>query len=388
MNKNSIFQNLRKLTLWVLSLLVLTALLGSLFAQPEKEELIPKDAGASEEASQETGEEPATVEGEKISDKEGSVAGKPAIDGTESTAQGVIWRNKESGQLYGNTHVRFTLSATDNVSRTDYIEYKDNDGEYIRYSSPFLLGKEGPHNIMYRAVDRAGNREFDHSFNVIIDEGAPEVDLVPARAFVEKSGRRYTSLGNTFTIRAFDRYSGIKSVTYSINNSTKSPYVDSNTIQLSQSGPQLIQYEAVDNLGNNTKGASVLVEVDDTRPTATIRPTQPLRLVDNLRYARRATGFDVIGEDTGSGVSQIMVRIDGSQQWQAYNGTLYFSTETEHTISAKVVDAVGNESEIVTSRFKVDDNPPITELNPSVKEKPSAPSGEGSGDNTSVEDKN
>ena len=261
----------------------------------------------------------------------------------------------------------FVLSSTDNLSKTDYVEYKLDDSGYIRYSAPISISKEGPHSIRYRAVDRAGNREFEQSFNVIIDNTPPEVELTPARAFVERDGRLFTSPGNTFTIRAVDQHSGIKEIKYGVNSGAREKYEDGRVVQLSDPGSQLIQYEAHDNLGNSTVSGGVLVNVDSTRPRVAIQPTQPLRQVNGDRYARRATGFNISAEDEGAGITQVMVRIDGSQEWQAYNNTLYFSTETEHSIEAKAVDAVGNESEVVVSRFKVDDNPPITKLRPSVQ---------------------
>ena len=288
------------------------------------------------------------------------------VSGAETSAKPVLWKNEKSGQLYANSGVRFILDATDNLSKTDYIEYKVDDGAYVRYSAPISISKEGPHSITYRSIDRAGNREFEQSFNVIVDNAPPEVELTPARAFIERDGRLFTSPGNTFTLRAVDQHSGIREINYGVNSAAKEKYEEGRIVQLSDPGSQLIQYEASDNLGNKTVSGSVLVDVDNTRPKIAIRPTQPLRQVNGDRYARRATGFSVTAEDQGAGVSQVMVRIDGSQEWQAYNNTLYFATETEHTIEAKALDAVGNESEVVVSRFKVDDNPPITKLRTSV----------------------
>ena len=292
------------------------------------------------------------------------------VAGAETSAKPVLWKNEKSGQLYANSGVRFILNATDNLSKTDYIEYKVDDSDYIRYSAPISISKEGPHSISYRAVDRAGNREFEQSFNVIVDNTSPEVELTPARAFIEKDGRLFTSPGNTFTIRAVDQHAGVKDINYGVNSGNKEKYEEGRIVQLSDPGSQLIQYEAIDNLGNRTLSGSVLVDVDNTRPRIAIRPTQPLRQVNGDRYARRATGFNVTAEDEGAGVTQVMVRIDGSQEWQAYNNTLYFSTETQHSIEAKALDAVGNESEVVVSRFKVDDNPPITKLRTSISAEP------------------
>ena len=307
----------------------------------------------------------AQEEGENLSPAEDAIS----TAGTKTTVHPKLWTNQESGQLYANSSVKFILDANDNLSKTDYIEYKIDDGEFIRYSAPITIAKEGPHNITYRSADRAGNREFDHSFNVVIDNTAPEVELTPAKPFVEKDGRLFTSPGNIFVIRAIDEHSGVKSIRYGVNSKAEASYEEGRTVQLSESGSQLIRYDALDYLGNRTIGGSVLVEVDGSRPVVSIQPTKPLRQIEEDQYARRSTGFTVNATDEGgAGISQVMVRIDASQEWQVYNNTLYFATEKEHTIDAKAIDAVGNESEIVSIRFKLDDNPPVTKIRTSVEE--------------------
>ena len=278
----------------------------------------------------------------------------------------ILWKNDNSGQLYANSAVKFILDSKDNLSQTDYVEYKINDSKFVRYIGPIVINEEGPHSITYRAIDRAGNREFNRNFNVVIDNTPPQVELTPAKAFVARGNQLYTSLGNTFTIRAVDQFSGIKSVKYGINNPASEDYEEGRTVQLSVPGNQVIQYNATDNLGNNTDGGNVLVYVDDKAPVINIKPSSPLRRIDGKNYARRATGFSIVSNDEGSGVSLIMVRIDGSKEWQTYNKPLYFATEQEHSIEARALDAVGNSSTVVSTTFIVDDNPPISELRTSV----------------------
>ncbi len=285
---------------------------------------------------------------------------------SSSSVKPALWRNVKSNQLYANFAVKFYLDSTDDLSKTDYIEYKLDEGEYVRYSAPFSIYEEGPHSISYRAVDRAGNREFNQSFSVIVDNKAPEVELAPSQSFVEKDGRLFTSLNNTFTIRAVDRYSGIKSISYSINSEPIQTYKAGSVIKLSQSGSQVIKYKADDNLGNTTESGSVVVEVDNGVPIVQIRPSSSLKQVNGDRYARRSTSFNVIAKDDGAGVSQVMVRIDGAQEWQSYVSPLSFETEADHSIAAKAIDAVGNESQIAIIRFKVDDNPPVTKIRTST----------------------
>ncbi len=283
-------------------------------------------------------------------------------------AKPALWTNTQSGQLYANSSVKFILDSIDNISSIDYIEYSLNESEYVRYSAPITIVKEGPHNISYRAVDRAGNKEFRRSFHVIVDNTPPEVALTPAKAFIEKDGRLFTSPGNTFTIRAADRYSGVKSIRFGVNTPAKQDYDSGRIVQLSEPGSQLIQYEAQDHLGNTSKGGSVLVEVDNAHPVISIHPSHPLRQANGSSYASRVTGFTVSAKDEGAGIAAIFVRIDDSQEWQAYSSTLFFAAEKAHSIAAKAIDAVGNESEVVRMSFIVDDNPPITKLRASIEE--------------------
>ncbi|MBX7057034.1 MAG: hypothetical protein K1X75_03135 [Leptospirales bacterium] len=293
-------------------------------------------------------------------------AGAESGTAPASSVAPVLWKNPDSSVIYATSTVKFVLSARDNISDLDYIEYRLNNGEFRRYSAPFTLGEQGPYTITYRSVDRAGNREVDHIYSVIVDDSGPTILMLPARAFIAQGGRSFSPSGNTFTLRASDEYSGVKQIRYSINSTELKPYNNGETVQLTQSGSHLIQWEAVDNLGNRSQG-SLLVQVDADRPTLDIRPTQALNRVDDRQYARRNTGFRVEATDVGSGIQTILVRLDGSPEWQTYTDAIFFDSEREHSIEAKAIDAVGNESDVRSLRFIVDDNPPTTELRTSVE---------------------
>ncbi|MCR9143841.1 MAG: hypothetical protein NXI24_16460 [bacterium] len=348
--------------LWILgnfvTIILATAVLTPAFAQTDASKGETKE---STEESLSPGEEPGTME------KESSTTETATGDSSSaSDVGGVLWTDP-NGNIYANSKVKFILEARDDLSDIEYIEYRiDDANSFIKYKGPFTISQEGPHVIVYRSVDRAGNHEVDHVYNVTIDNKGPAVNVLPSKPFVNLNGKLYTAPGNTFTVRTIDALSGIKSVEYGVNTSALQGYSKNEAIQLTDSGSQLIQYKATDNLQNATSG-SMLVQVDAGKPTVEISPSQPLISVDDKMYARRNTGFDVNAQDLGSGVTMVMVRIDGSEEWQTYTDTIYFDTEKEHSIEAKAIDAVGNESEIVTSTFIVDDNPPTTELKTSVE---------------------
>ncbi|HMZ36818.1 MAG TPA: hypothetical protein PLD60_09250, partial [Leptospiraceae bacterium] len=281
----------------------------------------------------------------------------------QATGNG-IWTSP-AGENYGTSRVRFVLQAQDNLSGLDYIEYRVDTSEFRRYVAPLQLDKEGPHTIVYHGVDKAGNREVDQVYHVVTDNKAPDVSILAAKPFVVKNGRSFSSPNNSFTMRISDDFSGVKSVVYGVNSDEMKAYQDE-VIKLTTPGSQLIQYTADDNLGNRAQG-SLLIEVDGAKPTVEIVPGEPLMPLGDKMYAKRRTGFKINGTDNGSGVEQILIRVDGAQEWTTYSNVLYFDTEKEHSIEAKAIDAVGNESDVRKITFIVDDNPPTTDLRANVE---------------------
>lgn len=274
--------------------------------------------------------------------------------------QGIMWTDK-NGIRYANSRVQFSLVATDTLSDVDYIEYKIGEKPFVKYSGAFSLQEEGPYTILYRAIDKAGNKEMDQVYNLIIDNNPPKMIIYPARAFHVKNGKNFTHAGNFFTLRVTDDYSGVKTAEFSVNSNTLQKY-EGDVIKLTSSGTQFIRYRAEDNLGNKTADNIMVIEVDSEKPNVRIMPSSSLFKVGEKHYARRSTGFKIVGTDTGSGVEQILIRVDGAIDWQTYTDVLFFDTEKEHKIETKAVDAVGNESDIKSITFIVDDNPPVTKL--------------------------
>ena len=146
--------------------------------------------------------------------------------------------------------------------------------------------------------------------------------------------------------------------------STKSQtteYSKGTNIIISGDGVKLISCKASDNLGH-TNTVNMLVEVDNTPPVVGIQPSHSLINANNMDYAQKSTSFSIRAIDSGSGLANILVRIDGSPNWEEYANPIFFEEETEHTIEAKAIDLVGNESEVIVMQVTVDELPPSSKL--------------------------
>ncbi|RZQ62473.1 OmpL47-type beta-barrel domain-containing protein [Amycolatopsis suaedae] len=74
-----------------------------------------------------------------------------------------------------------TVSATDDKSGVDKVEYKLDSGAWTAYSAPVEVTAVGKHAIAYRASDKAGNvsQELTGSFTVVADGPPPAPDVCP-----------------------------------------------------------------------------------------------------------------------------------------------------------------------------------------------------------------
>jgi hypothetical protein len=321
-------------------------------------------------------------------------AEQPAATTAPATADNQVGNLYNDGKnTYATSAAKFELTATDNISNLDFIEFRiDESQQFGVYGHPFALDKEGPHKITYRSVDRVGNREEDNIFNVIIDNTGPYMNFALNKAPVIIDGKRYLAPGTKLEIRATDNYSGVKTVEYSANGTEWQPYKDG--IVLDKPGAAQLKYRAVDNLGNKSENLSGFststpgqgaspedlavinsLYVENTPPVVMVTPTKRWINVDGKKYAMRDNSYMVEAQDAESGVANIFVKIDKAAEWQIYSGKLVFQTEGPHSIEAKAIDKVGNESQPLLVEFIVDDNPPKSTIRPvggTTMEKPAA----------------
>ncbi len=263
---------------------------------------------------------------------------------------------------YATSATKFQLTAADSLSNIDYIEYRIDDSPFMRYNEPFSIDQEGPRRIVYRAVDKAGNREADNVFMVTIDNTPPTVTANLNGPSYPRDGVTYVSTSTKIELYAKDVYSGVKKIEYAINDGD---FVEGNSIVLDQPGRQRVRYRASDNLNNvsaEQQIATMLLDVDNTTPTVAIRTSRRPVEFEGKKYALRDTIYTVEAVDEGAGIDKILVRIDGEGDFQPYTTPIQFSNEGPHSIEAKAIDRVGNESEIAKLDIITDDDPPTSSI--------------------------
>lgn len=133
-----------------------------------------------------------------------TVVPPPVVDTTPPTVSAAVPGNRDGAGNYVDS-ATVTITAVDNQSGVDTVEYLVDGGAWTRYSQPVRVGVVGAHTVRYRASDHAGNTSEVGSVSFRVVEGGP--DACPdsdTRATViigaEDSGVANVDSGNGCTV--------------------------------------------------------------------------------------------------------------------------------------------------------------------------------------------
>ncbi|MEV5613083.1 family 16 glycoside hydrolase [Streptomyces sp. NPDC052225] len=99
-----------------------------------------------------------------------AVVAPPVEDKTPPTVSLTVDGDKNSDGAYiGNA--KLTLTATDDMSGVDKVEYSLDGGPYLAYTAPVVVDRVGAHSVAYRASDKAGNASTAQTFVFAVASG-------------------------------------------------------------------------------------------------------------------------------------------------------------------------------------------------------------------------
>jgi hypothetical protein len=150
----------------------------------------------------------------------------------------------------------------------------------------------------------------------------------------------YVSSSTLFELSASDDASGVKETRYRVDNGPWTTYSAGFTLLTLSDGEHTISYYSVDNAGNTEAEKTLTIILDKTPPT--ISEASPTGTISSTSVT-----FTVKVEDSGSGVKEVKLIVDGaSQGLMSRSGNTYTMTvslsEGSHTWSIEAVDNVGN----------------------------------------------
>ncbi len=246
-----------------------------------------------------------------------------------------------------------TITATDNASGVQKIEYRLDGGAWQTYAGAFQVTGDGARLLEYRATDNAGNVEATKSLSFKVDGTAPTttVSLSPPSV-----GGFYKS--PMVTLNASDGAGiGVAAVQYTLDGSGTRSYTGPFPVPMD--GSHTVTFRAVDMTGLIETTQTFSFTNDGTAPSskATLSPAAV-----NGYYSGPTTvtlsANDFAG---GSGIASIEYLLDGGG-WTAYTAPLVVSGDGSHTIQFHATDNAGNVEGVKTKSFTIDATGPVISI--------------------------
>jgi hypothetical protein len=298
-------------------------------------------AGNSPDDATITGEGDDLSASATVADKAGNETTKTVggikIDRTAPTTTVGTAELPESGWYRGAVDV--TLHRSDNLSGVAKTYYKvDGDDEH-EYTGAFSHDLNGKHEISYWSVDKAGNVEEAHSFEVRIDSVKPTIDgsrSPAANSFGWNNGDVVVSFD------CDDADSGIAGC---------SP---ASTVLGNEGAGQSVTGTATD-LAGNTESATVGgIDIDKTAPTLDGAATSPANAAGWYK------GDVTVRWTAGDGLSGIDPSTDPADSVVTGEGTDLATGEVS------VSDKAGNVTKASKAGFKIDRTAPVISGGPTT----------------------
>ncbi|MBD3226450.1 MAG: hypothetical protein GF313_17105 [Caldithrix sp.] len=152
-------------------------------------------------------------------------------------------------------------------------------------------------------------------------------------------------------IHSEDRYSGVKTIFYSINGNTFTPY--DQAIHLKNEKTYHLRYYAVDHVGYAESPKSREFTVDISAPTTSLEKTNNYK--NNILSS--ATKLKLSSKDAVSGVEGIYYKLNDQQSFQTYNRngvTIDQLKDGKHQLYYYAVDRVNNKEDNHSYAFYLD----------------------------------
>ncbi len=278
----------------------------------------------------------------------------------------------KDGARYITPASALTFAAADPLSNevaagVERIETAVDSGPWIKYTQA-LKFTEGRHTIKYRAIDNVGNVEAEHVLEVQCDNTAPASKWsVSSGDWIERGSKFYFNSLGRIALESADPLvnnvaSGLENIYYGIDAAPAAKYTS--LFGLAE-GVRILNYKAIDNVGNTEVVKSTVIYVDATKPFTELTVSGDQYKNDRQYISRRTdiliAAADPVVNEVSVGVKATKYAVDsgGFSDYSQFK----LSSEGKRLVSYYSADYVNNIETVKTAELWVDATAPSSALN-------------------------
>lgn len=253
-----------------------------------------------------------------------------------------------NGKGYTSGRSQIQLSALDNRAGVKDIFYSFDNKEWNKYEKPVDLPKtEKNVQVYYYAVDNVGNKtDYDVNQLSMNKYFASEMDLDEPTISNYFLGTKLIvfdtvciSAETKIQLKAFDKQSGVNSISYQINGGQTSQYSDNFSIE--NQGVHEVAVYAFDKV-NNVGSKNFIVKVDTTGPEIYVHFSSNGLKKDKTVYPINTKVF-IGATDFSSGIKQIKYSLNNSTDF-IYSKYIQMNQKGDFELKVIALDQLGNQT--------------------------------------------
>lgn len=200
---------------------------------------------------------------------------------TAATPSGTIVNT--GGINFARSDVRLKLEAGQGPVGLERIEYRmEDETSFHTYTDPLRFEKPGDYSVVFRSVDRVGNKEPTRSYRLVVSQTPPKTKVETAQPLVQRDGITYSPSPNVLTLAVDNHGVGVDKTLISVNDSPFAAY--SGSINLtSDKKVYKISFKSIDKLGNEEPMQTVTYHIIGTAPVVDLFVSDHGRQAEQVR---------------------------------------------------------------------------------------------------------
>jgi hypothetical protein len=249
-----------------------------------------------------------------------------------------LFRHDKKLHVGGNTLI--TLSATDALSGVENIYYSINESPYKPYSAAISIDEENEYHLAYYAVDNVVNEEAVHEVTLVLDKTSPVTKLVIEGDEYEN----ILSARSKIILKTEDKNTGIQAIYYAIDSGARKIYTTPLLAAYLSQDDHLLNYFAVDRVGNKEQTQSFAFYVDKTPPTIIEEVMGKSFFAGGKEFSSGKSRLKLTSFDNKAGVKEVRYSVNNGE-YQLYTSPVFLTQSSGNLIiKSYAIDNVNNRS--------------------------------------------